>query len=300
MIDKFKSSRLVKLILSLVIIIITLVLFVNYAFSHPEIFEPLLQINPIVILVLLFGFLVIVCINAFVLHHSIKLINKSIPIKDNLLITAYSSIVNFFGPLQSGPGFRAIYLKSKYGIKLKDFLIGTIIFYVFFGLFNAGVIFLAFSLHYQQSVAFFATFIFLVVTFIILKIINKNRRFLYVNNMSFWMITLSSVLISLLTSLLYYIELLQTGASISLDQAIVYGSTANMSLFVAVTPGAIGIREGFLILSQQLHGIESSSIIAANVIDRSLYVIFLMIVFVIIIVTKSGKYLISLHDKTRD
>jgi hypothetical protein len=62
-------------------------------------------------------------------------------------------------------------------------------------------------------------------------------------------------------------------------QAVVYGGAANFSLFVALTPGAIGFREAFLEFSRQLHHIPTSGILAASVIDRSVYVAFLGLLF---------------------
>jgi uncharacterized membrane protein YbhN (UPF0104 family) len=84
-------------------------------------------------------------------------------------------------------------------------------------------------------------------------------------------------------ALIFYVELsaIHTGAKPT--QAIAYGGAANFAVFVAMTPGAIGFREAFLTFSQQLHHINTSQILAASVIDRAIYVVFLGLLFVLVL-----------------
>jgi len=58
---------------------------------------------------------------------------------------------------------------------------------------------------------------------------------------------------------------------------VIYTGAANFALFVSITPGAIGFRESFLLFSQHLHHIDSSTIVAANLIDRSVYIVLLLL-----------------------
>ena len=44
---------------------------------------------------------------------------------------------------------------------------------------------------------------------------------------------------------------------------------------------AIGIREAFLVFSQNLHHLSNMVIVAANVIDRAIYLVFLGILFIV-------------------
>ena len=60
---------------------------------------------------------------------------------------------------------------------------------------------------------------------------------------------------------------------------------ANFSLFVAITPGAIGIREAFLVFSESLHHIPHDIVISANILDRGIYVVFLGLLFLWLITT---------------
>jgi uncharacterized membrane protein YbhN (UPF0104 family) len=81
--------------------------------------------------------------------------------------------------------------------------------------------------------------------------------------------------------IIYSIELnaIDPLANYSAMQIISYTGSANLSLFVSLTPGAIGFREAFLVISQSLHNIPLTSIVASGIIDRAIYVIFLAILF---------------------
>ena len=71
----------------------------------------------------------------------------------------------------------------------------------------------------------------------------------------------------------------------TIKRVISYTGAANFSLFVSLTPGAIGFREAFLEFSQKLHHFTTASILAANIIDRGVFLIFLGILFIIMLAT---------------
>ena len=62
-----------------------------------------------------------------------------------------------------------------------------------------------------------------------------------------------------------------------------YSGAANFALFVSLTPGAIGFRETFLIFTEHLDRINTATVLSANVIDRSVYIVFLAILFLLAI-----------------
>jgi len=88
----------------------------------------------------------------------------------------------------------------------------------------------------------------------------------------------------------YAVELHIVGAHASLRQVLAYTGVANLSLFVSLTPGAIGIRESFLLFSTNLHHIARADIIAASLIDRAIYLAFLGLLFILAV---------GLHAKKR-
>ena len=109
---------------------------------------------------------------------------------------------------------------------------------------------------------------------------------------------LATLLQIVLITVIYVIELKSVDPGIHVSQAIVYSGAANFALFVSITPGAIGFREAFLVFSQNLHHVPASTILTANVIDRSAYVLLLGVLFVVAVSLHVQKrYAVSDSDK---
>lgn len=292
-----RPSELTKKILSIVVIVLTVTLFVGYFLRHPELIQVLTSIKPGTILLLILGYSTTILINAFVLLYSLKLIGKSSNVFDNLMLTGYSSIVNFFGPLQSGPGFRALYLKKKHHVRIRDFFVTTLIFYGFFASINITILLVALIARNQQYAM--AGLLISVLTVSILTVIyHKKKSYILLTlqrikiaKPSFWYIGIGALALTIATAGIYHIELTHIDSSISFKQSIVYTAAADLALFVALTPGAIGFRESFLILSQHLHQIDTSTIVGASVIDRAFYVLFLFVLFILLLLINARKKL---------
>ena len=90
-------------------------------------------------------------------------------------------------------------------------------------------------------------------------------------------------MLSLCTAFAYYFELFHVDPSVGMAQTLVYAAAANLALFVSLTPGAIGFRESFLLLTEQLHRIPDNVVIAASIIDRAFYVVFLLVMFAVLL-----------------
>jgi uncharacterized membrane protein YbhN (UPF0104 family) len=292
---RLRPSVRTKKVAIVIIIVATFVIFGIYLRDHPKLIATLGSLTPLTILLLSIGYLLVTLINSFVLFYSLKLLNKRTSLTDNFVLTGYSSIVNFFGPLQSGPGFRAVYLKGKYGIKLRSFFATTIIFYGFFAVINTLIIVIASLLHFQSSplIYFFLLTGALAASGLIFLVYKKSPRIrsalhmIKLNDVNFWLIGIGALLLTLATAGIYFFELQQVNSHVSFLQTVVYTAAADLSLFVALTPGAIGFRESFLFFSQQLHGIDTTTIIGASVIDRAFYVVFLLVLFLVLLAINS-------------
>jgi uncharacterized membrane protein YbhN (UPF0104 family) len=94
-----------------------------------------------------------------------------------------------------------------------------------------------------------------------------------------------------IVTVIYFLELHSLAPATTLKQAVIYSGAANLSLFVALTPGAIGFRESFVLFSQQLHHIDSSTIVAANILDRAMYIVLLLVLALLIAATHGKQYL---------
>lgn len=274
--------------LAVIILIVggTFAVFIEYLIANPKVLNIVAGLHPAALTLLAIAYLGTIVANAIVLSASLRLIGKRVGFAENLSLTGYSSIVNFFGPLQSGPGFRAAYLKQRHGVSLKKFLYTTLLFYAFFALINGLVIAAAIVVNLPGAFTAPLVIAALVLTAIaswlsyrFVPAVRTMTSLIKVRSPYFWVVGIGALLLSLCTAGAYFLELIHVDVSIGFMQAVVYAAAANLALFVSLTPGAIGFRESFLLLSERLHQIPADTVIAASIIDRAFYVVFLLGLF---------------------
>src|SRR5512146_797137 len=135
------NKHLWRLLASVTVLVVTLVAFVDYLAAHPAVRQQLRQTAPETLAIIFMLYLGSLAALALVFIATLRLCKLNLKPGESVLVTMYSAIINFFGPLQSGPAFRAVYLKKKYSLKLKDYAVATIVYYFFFGLFNVALLF---------------------------------------------------------------------------------------------------------------------------------------------------------------
>jgi len=272
-------SKILRSVVAVSVLVATIAAFIYYFVTHPTVRSQLRHTSPetLVLLLLLYGGVVVAV--GLTLMATLVLCDIRLNFRESLLLTMYASIINFFGPLQSGPAFRAVYLKQKHGLKLKNYSLATLVYYGFYALFS-GLFLLSGLLKW---------WLLLIIPLVLLGFIWLNyshshflKRLRQLPLRGLGALALATLLQVVLIAIIYYTELRAVDPGVHLTQAIIYTGAANFALFVALTPGAIGFRESFLIFSQRLHHITNSSIVAANIIDRSVYIVLLLILVILI------------------
>jgi len=279
-------KKYLKPFLACAILAGTIGAFTYYLIKHPQTVGHIKNMPPltlVLLLVLYFGWFIAY---ALVTRGLLHIYHKHMGVQENFLFNAYSNLINFFGPGQSGPIFRGAYLKKKYNLGIKPYMFTLLLYYAFYGVISVMFMFIGTAPWWLTAG--------LIVgaaggSFIILRWYrNKNRAKLGTNqphltasNMA-WVFEATALQLAI-QAVIYGVELHNVGAHASLSQVLAYTGVANMALFVALTPGAIGVREAFLAFSQQLHHINTSTIVAANVVDRAAYIVFLGVLFVLVI-----------------
>lgn len=275
--DRVKKH--IKSILTLLILAVTIIAFGYYFAAHPNVRQQLLSVPPLVLVALLGLYSLFTGSLALILVATLKLCRATIPTTESLLLTIYSSIVNFFGPLQSGPGFRAVYLRKRHKVYLKNYALATLLYYGFFAGFSA--------ISLLSGLIGWRWITLLVVTGIVLGLALLRSplplavRIRKLNLRGLGLLAAATLLQVLLVAVIYFVELRAVDTHIAFSQALIYTGAANFALFVSLTPGAIGFRETFLLFSSNLHGIDHQTVLAASLIDRAFYVAFLGLSFLI-------------------
>lgn len=259
-------------IVALGVIILTVAAFIYYFSHHPEVGHQLKHISPGLLVWLLFLYLLSIVALAGTTVATLRLCQLDVGKTESFLITAYSAVINFFGPLQSGPAFRAAYLKKKYALNLKKFAAASLVYLFFWGVYS-GLMLLYGLLHWWLL----ALGGLAVIAAVVIKGTPFARQRLAGLELKWWYLLAAATLVQIgLVSLIYFSELRSVAPGTSYSQAIIYTGAANLALYVSLTPGAIGFRESFLLFSRHLHHINSNSIVAASILDRAVYVVLLL------------------------
>ena len=281
------KRTLFRKIAAVAVLILTITAFIYYFATHPEVRDQLSQIPPFTLLVLLALYLVSVLVLGLTFNATLRLCKLSLTVSETALLTAYSSVINFFGPLQSGPAFRAVYLKQKYKLGIAQYTLATLVYYAFFGTFS-GLLLLSGILGWWLIVLAIAL---LLVAYAVSRHPKIAPRVKTLEMSNWYYLAAATLAQVLIVATIYYIELNSVSPGIDVSQALIYTGAANLALFVSITPGAIGFREAFLLFTQNLHHIDASTIVAANTIDRAMYIVLMLILGVFIIATHAKKKL---------
>ena len=274
----------IKIVLTSVILTATIIAFVHYATTHPALLAKLQSIDPLLLVVLLGCYAIFFFALVLVLRASLHLYGKTMSGQENVLLSAYSSLVNFFGPGQSGPAFRGIYLKKKVDLPIKSYVYATLLYYVFYAVLSALLMFMGSRPWWQTLLLTLAVGIGSLAG---IRWYTKHSQLTQeatgLRLVNLGLLFAATALQIICQAVIFYLELRSVQPGVSVSQVLAYTGAANFALFAALTPGAIGIREAFLVFTQQLHHLNGSVIIAANIIDRAVYIAFLGLLFVMVI-----------------
>lgn len=281
------SKRHVKNALIVLVLALTVAVFVRFFRENPQYIQQLGQVSPWWIVAVIALNIPMVGLLVLIYDTCLSFCNKRLGWQENFLLTSYSSIINFFGPLQSGPGVRAAYLKTRHQVRLRDYTLATLIYYGMFAFFS-GIFLLAGNRPWWQTLlaalAIGAGSGLFIRWYVKRDSRPADSQFHLHGNLLARLFGLAFLQV-LLTAITYFVELKAVNPHIAWGQAVSYAGAANFALFVSLTPDAIGFREAFLIFSQHLHHVSTGDILSANVIDRGSYVLFLCLLLVVVLAT---------------
>jgi len=282
---------LAKQLLIVFILAATIFAFINFFRLHPDYVRQLRQVKPWWIIAVILLNIPMVVLLVFIYDACLRLCGKRIPWRENFLLTAYSSLINFFGPLQSGPGVRAAYLKTRHQVRLRDYTLASLSYYGLFAFFSALFLLVGTRPWWQTVLALLlVTGLSIYVIRTLLKRDKKGQSQFQLRGNVLAILILLAFLQVLLLAITYFVELKAVNSHIGWGQAVSYSGAANFALFVSLTPDAIGFRESFLYFSQHLHHVSTANILSANIIDRGAYVLFLLLLFLVVL---------AIHAKSR-
>jgi uncharacterized membrane protein YbhN (UPF0104 family) len=165
-------------------------------------------------------------------------------------------------------------------MRVKDYVFATLLYYGFYAIISACFLLIG-SRPWWQTVLVMAAAAgvsAIVIRWYARRSDIQGSRGMNIRNLGWLFVATAAQLV--LQYLIYYVEL-RSMQPVTPLQVLSYTGAANFALFVSITPGAIGIREAFLVFSQHLHHMGNSVIVAANLIDRAAYLVFLGLLFLL-------------------
>ncbi len=258
----------------------TIVAFAVYVAKHPELLRELGQTPLWVVTGLLLLYVGWFAALALTVQATLRLCRVPLAFGELGLLTAYSTLVNFFVPGQGGLVVRGLYMKKQHGLGMKRYLLASLLYYACYAVVSAFMLLIASRPWWQTclGLAVAGSAAVAVVRWYAGRSAERATA-LDLNVRSVCVLLLATLLQACVQVAVYGFELYYVDPGVRPWQAVTYTGAANFSLFVALTPGAIGIRETFLYFSEQLHHIDTAAIIAASVIDRVVFLLLLGLLF---------------------
>jgi uncharacterized membrane protein YbhN (UPF0104 family) len=277
-----------KKIIFYIIFFIVLALFITRSDFDLKV---LLTLSPIDALKLFFFIL----ISNYVTYLAVLIQFRMLGVKDKktdvFLLSMATNLLNYF-PAKAGVVSLGTYLKTRRGIPINRFVFITMFFY---GIVTAVTVLLSFLFLFDEKMfdvysrinftLFFISGLFLlfcsfglylyakrkpdnvIMRYYILFL--KNRRIISKNKVNIFFVSLIVIAGITLYSFRMYVAFAVSGLEITFYQAFMIGVVANLSFFLSLTPGGLGVKESFVGgVSYLLFGNAAVGIVA-SLIDRA-------------------------------
>lgn len=318
--------RFSKKFFSYAITFFFLVIFLVYFILNIESFKIILGTSIWALVAIGLLKVIIFMLHGVLIKITVERFATALNIAEAIVVSVYSAIGNFFGPLLGGTGIRAVYLKKKHGLAYSKFISTLTSYYFILFLINslfAIISLIAINISDNWSsfwlLLFFGAWLLGLLSLVVLKlpekyressmkhqIFNKVIRLIYeaydgwllLKNHPNLMYRLGAVasgvfIVSLTAS---FIEFSVFDIEISLASLGLYTSLSVVSILFAITPGAIGIRETLLIFASDAMGITNEQVIQVAILDRAITYITL---FVLGAITRSASKKLKLQDQEK-
>jgi uncharacterized membrane protein YbhN (UPF0104 family) len=277
-------KKRLRLIIALVLTLLTAAAFAYYLSKHGNLLTQLGHTSIVTVISLVLLYLAWFSSLLLIQAASLRLCRTSLQPKENFLLNSYSTLVNFFVPGQGGLIVRGAYLKQHNRLRVRLYVFVTLLYYLCYALLSA-LLLLASSRPWWQTllgVCLVAAVSALVLRWYAHRDKTGDTKLdLGLANLSY--LVLATVLQAVLQVAIYFVEIHSVHHHVNLGQAMAYTGAANLALFVALTPAAIGIRESFLLFTEKLNHLSSATIVAASLIDRAVFIVFLALLFIVVL-----------------
>ena len=285
--------------LRVLIIVSSLGYFFYFLVTNVELFKQLQKFS-------IFSFAIIFLLkilNIFLLSNInlkiLKNLNINLNNVESLDLVIKNTLGNLSSPFKLGSGYKLSYLMQKFDFKIKDYFLWTT-FFSFINLYPLLLIFIIYSIVIEKRIVvqnlniILLLFIPFFVILLLLKSKNfrskfrnlsdykyfsKNNLLIQFNNILFFLSTTTIIL----TIIQYFFNQINYFSSIS------YSSLSSFVNILNITPGNIGIKEGVIVLFENIHKIPYEIVLITSILER-LFSFFSLFFVQLILKNKSNNF----------
>lgn len=298
-----RPKKQIRVLLTLAVLLIFIIYFV---FNYRS-FRPLLHLDPYFLILIAAGNILAILINGLFTKFILQPFRKHIPIGESFYVSLISSVGNFFAPVGAGFGFRAVYLKRKFGLPYSDYistLSGNyiLVFLVdsFFGLVSLYLL-RSHSGHKEYGVLV-AVFLVIFLVSLVMSIFKirigsadrfKNRHLrrlftiLYqvlqgwnhITSHKKLMVRLVFLTFSglSLTAVMTWLIIHSLHLTVAFAPLVLFSVLSSLSLFINLTPANLGVKEAIYLFSSTVLGFSVPQILSIALIDRGVLFLVLLL-----------------------
>ena len=233
------------------IFLISISYFIYFAFNNYSQFFVVEKIGIIGIFLIFFlkslNIIFLSNINLYLLRNfDIRLSNS-----DSIDLTIKNTLGNLSSPFRLGSGYKITYLKSKYNLRIKDYIYWS----SWVSIINLYPLFLIFIIFYINVHEAFSITVLLIVTFTFISLfiivpitkiirnrLNIKSNFVLLSRNNF-MIQINNILFFLSTSLVIFTVINAISDELSFYSGIAYNFLGSFINLISITPGNIGVKE---------------------------------------------------------
>jgi len=270
----------------------SLIYFFYFIYENEKFFDQIKNFSPVLLLAIvmlkILNNLFLAKINIYIL----KNLSIELDILKSLEITTRNTLGNMVSPFKLGTGYKISFLKNFYNLNIPNYIYVNSL-YAIFNLFPVLLIFLLFAIIFADSktyiyVIFIGILVFSFLIFIYVKnLFGKKNLFAILNQVNLISINnlkiqVNNLLLFFSGTLITFLIIYELNSELLFFPSITYNTLFSISGLVQLTPGNIGIKEGFIAFFNNLHQLSTYTIIITSFIERfiSIVVLFLLQIYI--------------------
>lgn len=289
------KQNIFRKLLSIILIIFFILIALYIILKNQSILVKIKDIEPIQLIPLFFLSIIFALISGIFLKKLYRFFGIKLTNLESFFISIVGVLANYTSVFQGSAIARGVYLKKKYNLNLSDFsssLLGSNIIVLTVLSFSCTLSFLLLNglTFFYLKFAWFLVFLDIVLLIILFFTPNVSiEKLPFITSvLSSWhrlskdkkiVLELSclSFVHLIIASFMMIIEFAVIKTDINFTSALFLSSISSLTIFFNITPGAIGVKEGFMVFSAYKLGINPTDAIIVAGIDRAIFLVIVLL-----------------------